>query len=186
MAPDCRKPVGLDLLVSFIVLAFVFGGLFWQKHHQAEKLPDKPPSQQGEATTKQVTLLFAGKGDRLIPEARQIDGCYDQSSCLRLLVEELVKGPVIPLTPVLPEFTAVNSTSIDGDLAIIDLHDDLIDTLPSGSLAEILAVYALVNTINTNMPEITQVKINLDRNTKARLRHLDLSEPLLPDYSHLE
>ncbi len=186
MAPGYRKPLGFDLMVSFIVLAFVFGGLFWQKHHQAEKLPDKPPSQQGEATTKQVILFFAGNSDKLIPEARQIEGCYDQSSCLRLLVEELVKGPIISNTPVLPEFTVVNSTSVDGNLAIIDLHDDLADTLPSGSLSEILAVYALVNTINTNMPEIAQVKINLDRNETAQLRHLDLSEPLSPDYSHLE
>jgi hypothetical protein len=37
--------------------------------------------------------------------------------------------------------------------------------------------------VAVNFPQIQKVKINVDGNTAVVLRHLDLSDPLLPDYS---
>ena len=55
--------------------------------------------------------------------------------------------------------------------------------MPSGSSAEMLAVYSIVDTIAFNFPQITRVKLTIEGNDKALLRHLDLSDPLVPDYT---
>ena len=46
-----------------------------------------------------------------------------------------------------------------------------------------LAVYSVVNTVAINFPQIQKVKIDVDGNKEAVLHHLELSDPLLPDYS---
>ena len=53
----------------------------------------------------------------------------------------------------------------------------------SGSSAEMLAVYSIVNTIAANFPNIQKVKITVEGNSGVVLNHLDLSEALVPDYS---
>lgn len=182
--PTHHKPrIGADVLVPFILIALVFGGLFWQKYQEARQLPDTPPGKQGPAATKKVTLFFGDDESHLIREAREVETCGDRTTCLRSLLEELFVGPVGELVAVIPEWTSINNIRIEGDLATIDLGRDFAEILEPGSSAEMMAVYAIVNTICINMPEIKHVKITLDGNQSARLRHLDLSEPLEPDYS---
>lgn len=183
MAKNQKKAVGADILIPFLLLALVFGGLVWQKYRQAEKLPEIPPAQQGSAATKKVILFFGDNGTHLAREARQIEGCQSQKECLGSLLEELFIGPISKLVPLLPEYTTISQLSVSGDLATIDLSNDLADSVPSGSTAEMLAIYSIVNSICVNMPEISRVKINLDGNSQVRLKHLDLAEPLEPDYS---
>jgi len=183
MAIHHRQRIGADILVPFILLALVFGGLFWQKYHEAQQLPDAPPGKQGPAVTQKAILFFGDETTHLAREARDIETCQDKTSCLRSLLEELFRGPVNNLTPVIPEWTTINQVQIEDTTATIDLSKDFAESLPSGSSAEMLAVYAIVDTICTNIPEIQKVKITLDGNQASHLRHLDLSDPLEPDYS---
>ena len=183
MAIHHRQRIGADILVPFILLALVFGGLFWQKYQEAKQLPDAPPGKQGLAATQKVVLFFGDQTTHLIREARDLETCQDRTSCLRSLLEELFRGPVGDLTPVIPEWTTINHVQIEAFTATIDLSSDFAESLPSGSSSEMLAVYAIVNTICSNMPEIQKVKIDLDGNKSSQLRHLDLSDPLEPDYS---
>ena len=183
MAIPHRQRIGADILIPFILIALVFGGLFWQKYHEARQLPDAPPGKQGPAAVQKVVLFFGDADSHLAREAREIEACQDRATCLRSLLEELFSGPVGDLVAVIPEWTDINRIQLEGNLATIDLSKDFAESLAPGSSAEILAVYAIVNTICTNMPEIQQVKITLDGNQESRLRHLDLSDPLEPDYS---
>jgi spore germination protein GerM len=183
MAIHHRQRIGADILVPFILLALVFGGLFWQKYQEAKQLPNAPPGKQGLAVTQKAVLFFADETTHLIREARDIETCQDRTSCLRSLLEELFRGPIGDLNPVIPEWTAINQVQTEGSTATIDLSNDFAESLPSGSSSEMLAVYAIVNTICTNIPEIQTVKITLDGNQTSRLRHIDLSDPLEPDYS---
>ena len=178
-----KKRIQIDILVPFVLIALVFGGLFWQKYQEARQLPDTPPGKQGQAASQKVILFFADNDSRLIREAREIETCNDRTSCLRSLLEELFVGPVGELSAVIPEWTTINKVTIEDNLATIDLGKDFADELAPGSSAEMLAVYAIVNTVCSNMPEIRLVKITLDGDAASRLRHLDLSEPLEPDYS---
>jgi hypothetical protein len=183
MAIHHKQRIGADVIVPFILIALVFGGLFWQKYQETRQLPDTPPGKQGPAATKKVTLFFGDDESHLIREAREVEACDDRTTCLRSLLEELFVGPVGELTAVIPEWATINSVTIGGNLATVDLGKDFAESLEPGSSAEMMAVYAIVNTICNNMPEIQRVKITLDGNQTSQLRHLDLSEPLEPDYS---
>lgn len=183
MAIHHRQRIGADILVPFILLALVFGGLFWQKFHEAKQLPSAPPGKQGPAAVQKVVLFFGDETTHLAREARDIEACEDRTNCLRSLLEELFRGPVGNLTAVIPEWTNINQVQIEGNTATVDLSSDFAESLPPGSSAEMLAVYAIVDTICVNMPEIQKVKITLDGNQASRLRHLDLSDPLEPDYT---
>lgn len=176
-----RRRLGADVIVPFVLVALVFGGLVWQKYREAAHLPTLPPGQQGAALAQKVILLYANDQGQLVPEAREVERCADRSTCLRALLEELLSGPISNLENVFPEWTTVNEVRIEGDLAIVDLGSDFVEGLAPGSSAEMLAVYGIVNTICTNLPEIKQVLISIDGNQQARLRHLDLSRPLTPN-----
>ncbi len=183
MAARHKQRIGADIIVPFILIAFVFGGLIWQKYNDAQQLPKVPPGQQGEASVQKVVLFFGNGKSNLQREAREIETYQDRTSYLRSLMEELFSGPVGDLEAVIPEWTSINNVQLRDDLAVIDVGKDFYDALAPGSSAEMLAVYAIVNTICANMPEIHRVKITLDGNQGAHLRHLDLSDPLEPDYS---
>lgn len=183
MAIHHRQRIGADIIIPFILLALVFGGLFWQKYHEAQNLPNSPPGEQGASSFQKIILFFGDDDNHLIREAREIENCYDRVQCLRSLLEELLSGPIGEMSAIIPEWTVINNVKIDGDLATVDLDKDFLESLPPGSAAEMIAVYAIVNTICINMPEVLRVKINLDGNQKSLLRHLDLSDPLEPDYS---
>lgn len=175
------RRIGADVVVPFVLVAVVFGGLVWQKYHVASRLPTAPPGQQGPAATQKVILLYANDQGQLVPEAREVERCEDRNTCLRALLEELFSGPISNLSNEFPEWTTVNETRIEGDLAVVDLGADFADGLAAGSSAEMLAVYGIVNTICDNLPEIKRVQITIDGNQQAHLRHLDLSRPLTPD-----
>lgn len=183
MAIHQRRPIGADIIVPFLLIALVFGGLFWQKYHEARQLPESPPGKQGPSAVQKVILFFGDEQSQLIREAREIETCDDRTKCLRSLLEELFRGPVGEMTAVIPEWTVINDVRIEGNLATIDLDKDFAESLAPGSSAEMQAVYALVNTVCINMPEVHRIKITLDGKQDSRLRHLDLSDPLEPDYS---
>lgn len=175
------RRIGADLVVPFVLVALVFGGLVWQKYREASQLPTSPPGQQGPAAVQKVVLLYANEQGQLVREAREVERCEDRVTCLRALLEELFSGPISDLVDVFPEWTTVNELRIEGDLAIIDLGGDFAEGLAAGSSAEMLAVYGIVNTVCANLPEVKRVQISIDGNRQARLRHLDLSRPLAPN-----
>lgn len=177
------RRIGIDIIVPFVLIAIVFGGLFWQKYRQATILPDLPPAQQGDAAVRKVILFFADHEGKLVREARETERCNDSADCARSLLEELFSGPVGDYDDLLPEWTSIRSVSLDAATATIDLDKSFADNIPSGSSSEMLAVYAIVNTICANLPEIRQVGIMIEGNPQSRLKHLDLSEPLEPDYN---
>lgn len=175
------RRVGADIVIAFILVALVFGGLLWQKYHEAAQLPTAPPGQQGPAAVQKVVLLYANEQGKLVREAREVERCEDRLTCLRALLEELLGGPISGLEDIYPEWASINEVRIEGDLAVIDLSADFRDGLAAGDSAEILAVYGIVNTVCANLPEIKRVRISIDGNSQTRLRQLDLSQPLQPN-----
>lgn len=178
-----RRRIGADVLIPFILLALVFGGLFWQKYQEARQLAEPVVTGPREVGERRVILFFVDDTAKLSREARQVDDCQDSTTCLRSILEELFSGPIGDLDPAVPEWTSINSVSIEGTIAAIDLEKGFSEALQPGSSAEMLAVYAIVNTICVNLPEITQVRLTLAGENMAHLRHLDLSEPFSPDFS---
>lgn len=182
MAGHSRKKMVAGILVPFLVCILFFTIMFWQKYRSSHELP-VASVQQSPENGRSVTLFFADAEGRLAREARETAQCDDDLSCIRTVLDELLNGSAGELDETIPEGTAVNTLAIDGEQASVDLNQAFAEAMPSGSSAEMAAAYSLVNTININFPHIHKVKITIEGNGQSVLRHLDLSGPLLPDYS---
>jgi hypothetical protein len=88
------------------------------------------------------------------------------------------------LAPTLPAAISIHGVRINGDVALLDLGDELAKGLPGGSNSEMMAVYSIVNTIALNFPLIKMVKLTLNgRDVETLSGHLDLRKPLPPDFA---
>lgn len=182
MSSERRKRVNISLLIPFLVIALVFGLLIWQKYQSSREVPPMPQIQQPEGERKAV-LFFVAEGSRLTREARNLESCDGTDACVKAVLDELFNGPVGDLDEALPEGAALNGVRLEGNTAVVDLNRSFADELPAGSSAEMLAVYSIVDTICVNFPQIAKVKLTIDGKGDAALEHLDLSEPLTPDYT---
>ena len=181
MAPIRRRKISISLLIPFAIIALVFGALIWKKMQASRELHPMPQVNQPAALRKGV-LFFVADGTRLAREARELPACADAETCVKDLLDELFSGPVGDLDEALPEGTLLTGVRLEGDLAVVDVTKPFAAELPSGSSAEMLAVYSIVNTVCFNYPQIARVRITVE-GAPATLHHLDLSEPLPPDYS---
>ena len=178
-----RRGMGV-LVTAFLVLAVFLGALVFRKYENAGTPPMVPaaPQQAGPVT---VTLFFAdGSGDGLVREGREIEGCDEISACLESVLEELINGPVGDLAPVLPQTGMFNSVSLEGTVARVDFAQELLDALPGGSSSELLAAYAVVDSLAYNYPQVHSVLFTIDGKPMETLKgHLDTRQSLAPDYS---
>lgn len=182
MASQQRKRININLLIPFLIIAVVFGTMIWQKYRNSREIP-AAPQLQPPVGKRTAVLFFVADGSRLAREARELDPCEDVVVCLKDVLEELLNGPVGEFDESLPEGTVINMVRIEGDRVAIDLNRAFADALPSGSSAEMLAVYSIVNTVAVNFPQVTKIKLTVEGNEKTILRHLDLSDPLTPDFT---
>ncbi|HEY3308721.1 MAG TPA: GerMN domain-containing protein [Desulfuromonadaceae bacterium] len=182
MSSGQRKRLNISLLIPFLVIAVVFGIMIWQKMQASRNVPSAPQVQlpSGKRT---VVLFFVADGTRLAREGREVESCDDARGCLKAVLDELFNGPVSDLDEALPEGAVLNSASFDGDTAVVDMNRGFVDDMASGSSAEMLAVYSIVDTICANFPQIARVKLTVEGQDMVVLGHLDLSDPLTPDYT---
>lgn len=178
-----RKRINIGLVLSFLVIALVFGVMLWQKYQASHKIPPAPPIKQPSGSRTAV-LFFVADGSRLAREARESEPCDETRACIKDTLDALLSGPLVgDYEEALPESTTLNGVRLEGTTAVVDLSRGFATDLPSGSSAEMLAVYSIVDTICVNYPQISRVKLTVEGNASSVLGHLDLSEPLAPDYS---
>ena len=131
-----------------------------------------------------VRLYFeAPDREGLLPEEREVAFSADLARQLRNVLEELAKGSTSGLLPTLPAGTRVLEVFVQArGVAWVDLSSEATTGLPGGSKAELLAVYSIVNTIVTNFPAVSRVRIVVNDQPVTSLGgHVDLSRPLPPD-----
>lgn len=172
------------LVAAFLLLAVFLGALFFRKYEGARTIPPAPASAQKEGLVS-VTLFFADQnGEGLVREGREIERCDDLSGCLESILEELINGPLGDLAPVLPLTGMFNSVTLDGAVARVDFAQELLDALPAGSSSELLAAYAVVNSLAFNYPQVQSVLFTVDGRSLETLKgHLDIRRPLVADFS---
>jgi hypothetical protein len=178
-----RSRKGIRFLIfAFVAFAAIVGSLVVKKYRISTTPSTTPPVEQ--AGTKLITLFFADENGRLVREGREIEDGTDAAESIVSMIDELASGPVGDYSAVLPDSTQVRKVCLQGDEAIIDFGRELYDDLPSGSAAEMTAVYAVIDTIAVNVPQVRKVlflKEGLPVDTMKG--HLDLRRPLLPDFS---
>ena len=144
--------------------------------------PEEPPADVPRIT---ATLFYASADGRaLVPVRREValaDGVVQQGR--EILAAQLQGAP--PYLSVIPPGTALRAFYVTGRAdAFVDLSGDVSAQHPGGSFAEMLTVYAIVNTITANLPGVQRVQILIDGSEADTLAgHVDLRRPLVQDLS---
>ena len=180
-----------------IVVLVIFGYLIinkfivpvWERYKEKPIIIKEVPYKEEEKKEVQpvpieemveVNLYFSdSQAMYLVLEKRKISQI---PSLARQAVIELIKGPEnSELYPTIPEGTKVNELYIAGDIAYIDLSEEISKNHPGGSSGELMTVYSIVNTL-TEIPPIKGVQILVEGNEmKSLAGHIDISIPLLRD-----
>lgn len=171
------------LLIAFLLFAVVLGALIFRKYETATRKVELPP-QSAPVGTFVGTLFFASPdGQGLMREGREVEISEGVEEGVESVVDELIRGPLGSLSPTLPANARVIGVQVSGEVARIDFGHELLEGVPSGSAAEMAAVYSVVDTVTVNFPRIKSVQFLVEGKAVESLGHLDLSAPLPADYS---
>jgi hypothetical protein len=132
----------------------------------------------------QATLFYvADDGATLVPTSRNVLYGATPVEQARHLAAAQVADPPEGLVSAIPRGTTVNAVFLsDAQEAYVDLGGTIVSGHSGGSLDEALTVYAIVNAITVNLPQITAVQILVDGREVDSLRgHVDLRAPLTKD-----
>lgn len=154
----------------------------------ASPTPDaEPPSPVVDPTSAvgpriSATLYFVTEdGVSLVGVPRDVPLGGTPVAQARALVEaQLGTDPPEPLLRAVPKDVAVRGVFLPGrDDAYVDLDGAFVKALPGGSHNELLAAYAIVSVLTTNLSPVARVQILIDgREVETLAGHVDLREPL--------
>ena len=148
--------------------------------------PETGPGQTtGTGTTDerriQATLYYASAdGEALVPVSRQVAYGETPAEQARRIIDAQLAAPPDGQTSVIPAGTALRHVFLAGTGEMyLDFGPEIARAHPGGSLAETLTVFALVNAVTVNLPDVTAVQILVDgREVDTLAGHLDLRQPL--------
>ena len=133
-----------------------------------------------------ATLYYIAEGGLSLVERQQelpLDEPRDLEARAQLVIERQLGPAPDPLVSPFPEGTRLRGLYLTpGGDAFVDLSQDVTRGHPGGSLDELFTVYAIVNALTTNVPEITAVQILVGgREVDTLAGHVDLRRPLERD-----
>ncbi len=141
------------------------------------------PEEAAEASeTLTADLFFPDTGGWLLAERREVPVSSEPAERISAVVANLLAGPAGGggMRAPLPEGVGVRKVYLSDDgVALLDLESA--EALPpaSGSLAEMLTVYSLVNTVLLNFEELDRVVLLWNgRQLRTFAGHLDTMRPL--------
>jgi hypothetical protein len=186
-----RSQVKMPWQKFFIVLFILVCGCLYLffRYDFFQSTPGKssPP-----VTLKQnltLSLYYADPySEKLAPEKRTIQTKKTIQETIETALREFMKGPRGDLVNTIPSGTLLNGIRIDQDRTVwVDFSSHLSESHPGGSSAEIMTVYAIVNSILLNFDEVNKVRILIEGKSVDTLAgHIDCSEPFVADKSFIK
>jgi len=147
----------------------------FNKNDQHNKLTRQKQSK------KIVHLYFADETDQhLKVEDRVVEHPDRPCQFAQILLKALFQGSNKNLNPVMPKGNFLRAVYIENDsqTAYVDLKQMIASHFPGGVTQELLTIYAIVNTLTLNIPEVKQVKIVIGGQEANTLNgHLDIRYP---------
>jgi len=184
LPPMVRRVIVYCASMVVLVVALV---VWLREPQQTSQNVVQQDAQEQKDSRRDVILYFTLVQEPVLyPETRQIAGCEGELACLEGVVAALTAGPQgeVGMVRVLPEGTALLSASIDEELVTLDFNARLIQGHPGGSMAELLTVYGVVDTVAANFPHLRQVRFLVDGEPVETLKgHVDISQPVKTDFS---
>lgn len=184
-----RNSKSVSLLLITIMLTMVIAtagcGTASKKPVPEKKTTVNPgaASTQEAKVTERVRLYFADQSKQyLISEPRVI--ITQKAKMPAQVIKELIRGPQVSgAVSTIPAETRLMSVSVNNMTARVNLSQEIVTQHEGGATAEKLTVYSIVNSL-ARLSGITRVQILIEGKTaKSPLGNIDLSKPLLPDYS---
>lgn len=129
----------------------------------------------------QVTLFYVSDdGSGLVATRGEALYAGSPSEQARRIIEAAVQPPPADRQSAIPNGTTVRAVFLTpGGQAYVDLGGTFVSGHSGGSLDEALAVYAIVNALTANLPNVSAVQILIDgRQVDTLAGHLDLRYPL--------
>jgi len=148
--------------------------------------PAKPPAgapggATAEARRIRATLfVVADDGSELVPVSREVLYGATPAEQARRISEAQVEKPADGKVSAIPAGTTVRAVFLArGGEAYVDLGGTIVSGHTGGSLNEALTVYAIVNAVTINLPDVTAVQILIEgKEVDTLAGHLDLRAPL--------
>ncbi len=147
---------------------------------EASAAGDQTPTVEPNGDEARLTLYFPGGGGWLVAEERLVP-VVDRGVDLEAIAAEVLAGPTTEgLYAPFPDETRVGSVFVSSDgVAYVDLVSNRARPPSSGSRQEMLSVYSLVNSVLTNLPDLTGVVLLWNGQQRATFAgHLDTGRPL--------
>ena len=119
-------------------------------------------------------------GSALVSRNREVLYGATVAEQVKRIVEAQVQVPLDGLATAIPSGTTVRAVFLGAHSeAYVDLGGAIASGHSGGSLNEALAVYAIVNAVTVNIPDITAVQILIEgRQVDTLAGHIDLRYPL--------
>lgn len=134
-----------------------------------------------------VLIYFPGSaGDGLVGEPREIFNTTAPGDRAKQILADLISGSDEQknLRAVPPGTQLRQVYVLEDGTAFVDFSADLKEGMRGGSTEELFTIYAIVNSVVLNIPEIRRLGILIDGEPVETLNgHLDLRRPLPPDPS---
>ena len=128
-----------------------------------------------------ATLFYVSEdGMQLVGVEQQVRSGKTTTEQARRIAERQLSGAPPSLASAVPEGTTLRNIFVtsQGD-AFVDLSREVSMGHPGGSLEELFTVYAIVNALTMNVPDITAVQILVEgREVDTLAGHVDLRHPL--------
>jgi hypothetical protein len=128
-----------------------------------------------------ATLFYvAGDGGELVPVSREVPlGATPGEQARRIVEAELLPAPSGMYSPI-PAGTTVRAVFLTAKgEAFVDLSHEIVSGHPGGSLDEALTVFALVDALTVNLPDVSGVQVLVDgKEVDTLAGHIDLRHPL--------
>ena len=179
-----KRPV-FHILFSILALALaVLAGYQIASRGSADRhavrRPIRGPVVAREKRT--IYLYFEDRsGQNLKAEPAVIPWTDTPEKTLLEIVDALFRGPTGDLVSPIPDGTKLRSAFLidNGTTAVLDLSREVRDNHPGGSHAERHTIFALVNAIALNIPDVRNVKLLIDGKEADTLAgHIDIRFPL--------
>jgi spore germination protein GerM len=135
----------------------------------------------GDTRKIHATLFYVSDdGSELVPVSQEVPYGETPSEQARRIAEAQLQPPPAGLTSAIPAGTKIRALFLTprGD-AYLDVSHDIITGHTGGSLDEALTVFAIVNALTVNLPDVSAVQILVDgKEVDTLVGHVDLRHPL--------
>ena len=171
--------IAIVLLISILLLVFNRNNNSFSKKNSIND--NTIAGKTSEDSQLQAVLFFISEnGTSLIGKKHNVPFNENRLFLARNIAEAQLLEPPEPLLSPFPAGTRLRAVYLTGGGDIfVDLNQEVSSGHPGGSLDELFTVYALVNALITNVPDVLAVQILIEGQEVDTLAgHVDLRRPL--------